>query len=94
MLTCVDQNTCRAGLSATGRFDTGTGHTPLKRDRRLAWHQLFEIYRFERRYGVVYYRSHNYWEDYYAMRYGERHFDRDDRHDRRRDRRKERRHRH
>ena len=69
-------------------------HTPLKRDRRLAWHQLFDIYRFERRYGVTYYRSHNYWEDYYAMRYGERHFDRDDRYDRRRDRRKDRRHRH
>lgn len=36
-------------------------HTPLKRDRRLAWHQLFDIYRFERRFGRAYYRSKNYW---------------------------------
>jgi hypothetical protein len=64
-------------------------HTPLKRDRRLAWHQLFDIYRFERRFGRNYYRSANYWNDYYALRYGERHFDRD-----RRDERRHRKHRH
>jgi hypothetical protein len=54
-------------------------HTPLKRDRRLAWNELFDIYRFERRFGRTYYRSANYWNDYYARRYGER-----DYHDRRR----------
>ena len=64
-------------------------HTPLKRDRRLAWHQLFDIYRFERRFGRNYYRSANYWNDYYARRYDERHFDRD-----RRDERRHRKHRH
>ena len=51
-------------------------HTSLKRDRRLAWHQLFDIYRFERRFGHRYYRGADYWNDYYAPRYGERHFDR------------------
>ncbi len=64
-------------------------HTPLKRDRRLAWHQLFDIYRFERRFGRNYYRSANYWNDYYALRYGGRHFDRDHR-----DKRRHRKHRH
>ena len=58
-------------------------HTPLKRDRHLAWHQLFDIYRFERRFGHNYHRSANYWNDYYALRYGERHFDRDRRDERR-----------
>jgi hypothetical protein len=59
--------------------------TPLRRDRVLAWHQLFEIYSWERRWGRAYYRSDNYWRDYYAHRYGERHFDRDyDRDDRQR----------
>ena len=59
-------------------------HTPLKRDRRLAWNQLFDIYRFERRFGRNYYRSANYWNDYYARHYGERHGDRDHRDRRRR----------
>ena len=59
-------------------------HTPLRRDVRLAWHQLFDIYRFERRFGRTYYRSNNYWNDYYAFRYGPRHHDRDRNHDRRR----------
>ena len=54
-------------------------HSPLKRDRRLAWHQLFDIYRFEIRFGRSYYRGSNYWNEYYALRYGERHFDRDHR---------------
>ena len=58
-------------------------HSPLKRDRRLAWHQLFDIYRFERRFGRNYYRSANYWNDYYALRYGERQFDRGHRGERR-----------
>jgi hypothetical protein len=58
-------------------------HSQLKRDRRLAWHQLFDIYRFERRFGRNYHRSANYWNDYYALRYGERHFDRDRRNERR-----------
>jgi hypothetical protein len=57
--------------------------TKVKRDRRLAWHELFEIYRWERRFGRSYYRSGNYWNDYYAYRYGERHDDRDRRNKRR-----------
>ena len=52
-------------------------HTPLKRDRRLAWHQLLDIYRFERRFGRSYYRSTNFWNHYYALRHGERHLDRE-----------------
>jgi len=64
-------------------------HSPLQRDRRLAWHQLFDIYRFELRFGHGYRRSANYWNDYYALRYGERHFDRD-----RPDPRRDRKHRH
>ena len=60
-------------------------HTRLKRDRRLAWNQLFDIYRWERRWGRTYYRSDNYWIDYYQYRYR----DHDDR-----DRRDRRRHRH
>ena len=67
-------------------------HTPLKHDSRLAWAQLHDIWRFERRFGRTYFRSANYWNDYYAFRYGERRYDRDRRHDRR-DRR-DRRHRH
>ena len=65
------------------------GHTPLARDRRLAWEQLFDIYRFELRFGRSYHRSGNYWNDYYAHRYGDRHFDHD-----RRDERRDRKHRH
>jgi len=61
-------------------------HTKLKRDRRLAWNQLYEIYRWERRWGRTYFRGPNFWNDYYAHRY---------RHDDRRDDRKRRqRHRH
>ncbi len=68
-------------------------HTPLKRNKRLAWSELFEIYRWERRWGRNYYRSHNYWNDYFNHRY--RHHDRrfDDRHDDN-DRRRRHRHRH
>lgn len=64
--------------------------TPLRRDLRLAWYQLYEIYRWERRTSRYYYRSRNHWNDYYAFRYGER------RHDRyhRRDHRDNHRHRH
>ena len=58
--------------------------TSLRHDRRLAWNQLYDIFRWEARWGRAYYRSDNYWRDYYAHRYGERHFDRDDRHDERR----------
>ncbi len=57
--------------------------SPLKRDRRLAWHQLYEIYRWESRWGVAYRRGDNYWRDYYAYRYGAPHHDRDRRSGRR-----------
>lgn len=43
-------------------------HSPLQRDRRLAWYQLYEIYHWERRYGRTYHRSRNYWNDYYRDR--------------------------
>ncbi|MDJ0711968.1 MAG: hypothetical protein QNJ14_16385 [Woeseiaceae bacterium] len=68
-------------------------HTPLKRNKRLAWNELFYIYKWERRWGRNYYRSHNYWNDYFAHRY--RHHDRrfDDRYDKK-DRRRRHRHRH
>jgi hypothetical protein len=54
-------------------------HTSLRRNRHLAWHQLVDIYRWELRFGRNYYRSDNFWVDYYAHRYGERHYDRDGR---------------
>ena len=60
--------------------------TRLRHDRRLAWFQLYDIFRWERRWGRSYYRSDNYWYDYYAYRYGK------PRHDRKYDHR--RRHRH
>ena len=68
-------------------------HTPLKRNKRLAWSELFEIYRWERRWGRTYYRSQNHWNDYFAYRY--RHHERrfDDRYDDD-DRRRRHRHRH
>ena len=53
-------------------------HTPLQRDRRLAWHQLFEIFSWEYRRDRVYYRSGSDWHDEYRHRYSERHYDRDD----------------
>ena len=60
-------------------------HSPLTRDKRLTWNELFRIYKWERHWGRNYYRSHNYWNDYFNYRY--RHHDRrfDDGH--RRDRR-------
>ena len=61
-------------------------HTRLKRDRRLAWNQLFDIYRWERRWGRSYYRSDNYWADYYQYRYRDRDDHRRNRNDRRRHR--------
>jgi hypothetical protein len=67
-------------------------HSRLKRDRRLAWNQLYDIYRWERRWGKTYYRSDNYWADYY--RYRDHHHDRDRDRNRDRDRRDRRRHRH
>ena len=54
-------------------------HTPLKRDRRLAWHQLYEIFRWEHRRGAGYRRNDNYWHNYYERRYGERERHRDQR---------------
>jgi hypothetical protein len=54
--------------------------SPLKRERRLAWYQLYEIYRWERRWDVTYRHSDNYWRDYHAYRYGKRHHDRGPRH--------------
>jgi len=55
--------------------------TPLRRDRLLAWQQLFDIFRWELRWGRTYYRSDDYWRDYHAYRRGERYFDRDDHRD-------------
>ena len=68
-------------------------HTPLKRNKRLAWSELFEIYRWERRWGRIYYRSYDGWDDDFAYPY--RHRDRrfDDRYDHN-DRRRRHRHRH
>ena len=57
--------------------------TPLRRDRSLAWHELFEIFRWERRRARAFYNGGNYWNDFYPRRYGERHHDRDDHRDRR-----------
>lgn len=53
-------------------------HTRLRRDRRLAWDQLYDIYRFERRWGMSYHRSDDFWVDYYRYRY--RDHDQRDRH--------------
>ena len=64
--------------------------TRLRHDRRLAWFQLHDIFRWERRWGRSYYRRDNYWHDYYEYRYGKRSHDK--RHDNRREDR--RRHRH
>lgn len=61
-------------------------HSRLKRDRRLAWHQLYEIFSWERRWGRTYYRSDNYWVDYYRYRYDDRYRDHHRRHDNRRHR--------
>lgn len=58
-------------------------HSSLKRNWRLGWHQLFEIYRFERRFGRTYSRSDNYWNDYYEYRHRDRHHDGDKRRKRR-----------
>lgn len=52
-------------------------HTPLRRDRRLAWNELFEIFRWELRWGTRYYSRGDFRRDYYAPRYRERHYDRD-----------------
>ena len=60
--------------------------TSLRSDRRLAWGQLYDVFRWEARWGRAYYRSDNYWRDYYSRRYSERHFDRDDHRDDRRHR--------
>ncbi len=67
--------------------------TPLKRNKRLAWYELFEIYRWERRWGRSYSRSPNYWNDYFAYRYRQHERRYDDRYDDD-DRRRGRRHRH
>lgn len=60
--------------------------TRLRHDRRLAWFQLYDVFRWERRWGRTYYRSNNYWHDYYAYRYGK------PRHDHKYDRRRPHRH--
>lgn len=57
--------------------------SPLRRDRRLAWFQLYDIFRWERRWGRTYYRSGNYWHDYYRHRYGNERRDHDRRDNRR-----------
>jgi hypothetical protein len=61
--------------------------TQLKRDRRLAWNQLFDIYRWEKRRGGPHYRGDRDWSNYYRYRYRYRDHDHDhdhdhDRHDR------------
>ena len=56
-------------------------HTPLRRNAWVAWEELYDIYRWERRWGKTYYRSENYWDDYYRYRYRDhRYHDRRDRH--------------
>lgn len=43
-------------LKRNKRFRHWYRHSPLKRYRQIGWHQLFEIYRWERRYfGSRYY---------------------------------------
>jgi len=78
-------------LKRNHSFRKWYSHSRLKRDRRLAWNQLFDIYRWERRWGKSYYRSDNYWVDYYQYRYRDY---RDHRDHRSHDRRDRRRHRH
>jgi hypothetical protein len=65
-------------------------HSPLRRDRGLAWFQLYDIFRFERRFGRTHYRSGNDWRDYYNRRYPNRRYDHDRRNHDRRDRRRHR----
>jgi len=57
--------------------------TSLKHNRRLDWHELFRIYRWERSWSGSHRRGDNHWNDYYAYRYGEQHHDRDRRDQRR-----------
>ena len=57
-------------------------HSPLRRDRRLAWFTLYDIYRWEQRRGRSYSRSDDYWHSDYAPRHGKHRHDRD-RHGRR-----------
>ena len=56
-------------------------HTPLKRNKWLSWNELFHIYKYERRWGRNYYRSQNYWNDYFDHRYRQHDRRFDDRHD-------------
>jgi hypothetical protein len=51
--------------------------SPLRHDRQLGWQQLYEIYRWEHRWGVAYRRNDTHWRDYYARRYGLPGHDRD-----------------
>ena len=53
--------------------------TSLKHDTRFAWGELYDIFRWEARWGRSYFRGTGHWRDYYAHRYSERYFDRDDR---------------
>jgi len=44
-------------------------HTRLKRNRHLAWHRLFEIYRWERADARKHRRGIRYYDRYYANHY-------------------------
>ena len=67
-------------------------HTPLRRNLRIAWHELFDIYRWERRHATRFDRRYRDYDDYRRRHYrDDRDGHRNKRHDKRRD---ERRHRH
>ena len=49
-------------------------HTRLKRNRHLAWHQLFDIYRWERVDARTYRRGMRDYDRYYDDRYRHKHY--------------------
>lgn len=51
-------------------------HTPLRRNLRIAWHELFDIYRWERRHATRFERRYRDYDDYRRRGYrqdGDRH---------------------
>ena len=58
-------------------------HSALRLDPRFAWQDLYEIFRWERRWGVTYYRSEHHRRDYDRFRHGKRRDDRNHRNKRR-----------
>ena len=60
-------------LKRNDRFRHWYRHSPLKRHRQISWNQLFEIYRWERRYFRTRYRiaydRHQYRQDGDRWRY-------------------------